>query len=195
MTYTITFALHSRRVCAAVARSFSSMITNVPRVRCNFSGVWKIDASTPRLFLQTSRTLSCKSHKCVNTTVFTYVKNSFLQITQMCHHDCFCICQELFPANHTNVNTRTVFAYVKNSFLQITQMSTPGLFLQMSRTISCKSYRCVKTTSVLTNDRSSFLQIRCIKFDMEKEFQLLTSYFSRSVSTLLVCCHKSNPLK
>jgi len=126
-------------------------------------------------FLHMSRTLSCKSHKCVTMTVFAYVKNSFLQIIQMCHHDCFCVCQELFPANHTNV-------------------STPGLFLQMSQTISCKSYRCVKTMSVLTNDRSSFLQIRCIKFDMEKEFQLLT-YFSRSVSTLLVCCHKSNPLK
>ena len=90
MTYTITFALHSRRVCAAVARSFSSMITNVPRVRCNFSGVWKIDASTPRLFLQTSRTLSCKSHKCQ-------------------HQDCFYKCHELSPANHTDVSKQRLF--------------------------------------------------------------------------------------
>ena len=145
-----------------------------------------------------SRTLSCKSHKCVNTTtLFTYVKNSFLQITQMCqHHDRFYICQELFPANHTNVKT-------------------PRPFLHTSRTLSCKSHKCVNTTTVfthiknyflqiikmcqkmpvLTNDRSFFPQITCIKFDMDKELQLLTSYFSCSVSYLLVCCHKSDPLK
>jgi hypothetical protein len=90
----------------------------------------------------------------------------------------------------------TVFTYVNNSFpANHMNVSTIGLFLQMSRNISCKSYRCVKTTSVLTNDRSSFLQIRCIKFDMEKEFQFLTSHFACSISTLLVNCHRSNRLK
>jgi hypothetical protein len=48
---------------------------------------------------------------------------------------------------------------------------------------------------VLTNERSSFLPITGIKFDMDKELQLLTSYFSCSVSILLVCWHKSDASK
>ena len=143
-----------------------------------------------------SRTLSCKSNNSVNTRTVLYK------------------CQELFPANHTIVSTPGwFFTNVKNSFLWITQMCQHDCFY-MSRTLSCKSNNSVNMTTVFANVTNCFLQIiqicqnnACsykwhkvlpanymIKFDMDRELQLLTSYFLCSVSNPLGC-QNSDPLK
>ena len=91
------------------------------------------------------------------------------------HHDCFYICQELFPANHTNVSTPWLF-YKCYELLPAnhTDVSKQYLFLQMTEVPSCR--------------------LHALSLIWTKNFSFWHHVFY-VVSYLFVCCHKSDPLK
>jgi hypothetical protein len=149
----------------------------------------------PCTLLESARTLLAHFHPLLPTyqesdAIFLVFEKLMSQ-----HHDCFYKCQELFPAKHTSmsttrltvqmsrtlscktnkyVNASTDCTNVKNSFQQIIQMCQHHDRFYKCHELFPANHTRVKTMPVLTNDRSSFLKITCIKFDMDKELQLLT---------------------